>query len=183
MTAVAIAPALLSAPTLAVTIGGRMDRAGALLAGTIGAWFVLSLVRGASGAAQGAMLPLIVGAGIVSAIPMLPEVVRLALQRIGDVAFLVLAAVAASGAGGFDATRGAAALGLFVAIAGTAFVVAWLGGVAQASAFAGAGSRDPAVATAVALALGGGTAVPLYAGVLLFVVSAALAVLNRRKAR
>jgi len=183
--AVATAPALLAAPALAGAVGGRMDRAGALLAGSIGAWLVLTLARGtdAAGAAQAAMLPFVVGAGIASAVPMLPELVRTAVQRVGDVAFLVLAAVAASGAGGLDPSNGIAAFALFVAIAGTAAIVARLSGVDLASAFAGAGSRDPAVATALSVALGGATAIPLYSGILLLAASAILALRNRRKAR
>jgi predicted Na+-dependent transporter len=162
-----------------------MDRAGALLAGSIAAWLVLTFARGAgaAGIVQAAMLPFIVGAGITAAVPMLPELVRTALQRLGDVAFLVLIAVAASGAGGFDPSTGIAGLVLFGAIAGTAAIVARIGGVDLASAFAGAGSRDPAVATALAVALGGTTAVPLYSGILLLAASAILALRNRRKAR
>lgn len=185
LTAVAIAPALLTAPALAGAIGGRMDRAGALLVGSIGVWLGLTLARGAgaAGAAQGAMLPFVVGAGIASAVPMLPDLLRTAVQRVGDAAFLVLAAVAVSGAGGLNATNGSAALVLFLAIAGTAAIVARIGGVDIASALAGAGSRDPAVATALALALGGVTAIPLCSGILLLAVSAVLAIRNRRKAR
>jgi hypothetical protein len=183
--AVATAPALLAAPALADAVGGRMDRSGALLVGSIGAWLVLTLVRGAGavGAAQAAILPLILGAAVTSVVPMLPELVRTVVQRAGDVAFLVLVAVAASGAGGLNPSNGVAALGLFVAVAGTAAIVARIAGVDLASAFAGAGSRDPAVATAVALALGGATAIPLYSGILLLAASAVLALGNRRKAR
>ncbi|HEY8862335.1 MAG TPA: hypothetical protein VIN37_09690, partial [Candidatus Limnocylindria bacterium] len=43
LTAVAFAPALLTAPALATAIGGRMDRAGALVVGSIGMWLVLTL--------------------------------------------------------------------------------------------------------------------------------------------
>ena len=183
--AVATAPALLTAPALAGAVGGRMDRAGALLVGSIGMWLALTLTRGAgaAGAAQGAMLPFLIGAGITSAVPMLPEVVRTAVQRVGDVAFLVLAAIALSGLGSVNALNAIAALALFVSIAGTAAIVARIGGIGLASAFAGAGSRDPAVATALTVALGGATAIPLYSGILLLAVSAVLAVRNRRKAR
>jgi hypothetical protein len=185
LTAVATAPALLTAPSLAGAIGGRMDRAGALLVGSIAVWLVLTLSHGAAaaGAAQSAMLPLLIGAGITSVVPMLPEVVRTGVQRLGDVAFVVLGAAAVSGAGGLDPLNGIAALALFVAIAGTVGVVARIGGVGFASAFAGAGSRDPAVATAITVALGGATAIPLYSGILLLALSAVLALRNRRKPR
>jgi hypothetical protein len=185
LTAVAIAPALLTAPALAGAIGGRMDRAGALVVGSIGMWLVLTLPRGPSAlsAAQGAMLPFILGAGVTSVVPMLPELVRTVVQRIGDAAFVVLIAIAASGAGGLNAANGLAALALFVAIGITAAAVARIGGVDLASGLAGAGTRDPAVATALAVALGGSTAVPLYAAILLLAASAVLVVRNRRKAR
>jgi hypothetical protein len=95
----------------------------------------------------------------------------------------VLLVIAASGAGGLNAANGLAALGLFIAIGAAAAVVARLGSVDLASALAGAGTRDPAVATALAVALGGSTAVPLYSAILLLAASAILVLRNRRKAR
>ena len=183
LAAVAIAPALLAAPALAAATGGRMDRSGALLVGTIGMWWVLSLVRGSFGPAQNAMLAFIVGAGITSAVPMLPESARTFVRRIGDVAFVVLALIAVGGAATLDATNGLATIALFVAVVATTAVVARIGGVDIPSALAGAGSRDPAVATALAAAAGGSTAIPLYSGILLLGLSAALALRNRRKPR
>ena len=162
-----------------------MDRAGALVAGSIGMWLVLTVTKGpaAAGAVQGAMLPFVIGASVTSAVPMLPELLRTVAQRIGDAAFLVLIGVALSGAGALNGSNGLAALGLFVAIGATAAVVARIGGVDLPSALAGAGSRDPAVATALAVAFGGSSAVPLYSGILLVAASAVLALRNRRKAR
>ena len=129
------------------------------------------------------MLPFILGAGVTSVVPMLPQIVRTIAQRVGDAAFLVLIAIALSGAGGLNATNGLAALALFAAIAATAVIVARIGGVDLPSALAGAGSRDPAVATGLAIALGGSVAIPLYSGILLLAGSAILALRNRRKAR
>ena len=183
LAAVAIAPALLAAPALAEATGGRMDRSGALLVGTIGMWWILSLVRGSFGPAQNAMLAFIVGAGITSAVPMLPEIVRRIVRRAGDVAFVVLAAIAVTAAGALDASNGGAAIALFVAVAGAAAIAARIGSVDVPSALAGAGSRDPAVATALAVAAGGSTAIPLASGVLLLALSAILALRNRRKPR
>jgi len=185
LTAVAIAPALLTAPALAETIGGRMDRTGALVAGSIGMWLALTLAQGpaAAAAAQGAMLPFVLGAAVTSVVPMLPQLVRTIAQRIGDVAFLVLIAAALSGAGDLNATNGLAALALFAAVAASAAIVARIGGVDLGSALAGAGSRDPAVATGLAIALGGSVAIPLYAGILLLAGSALLALWNRSKTR
>jgi hypothetical protein len=183
LAAVAIAPALLAAPALAGAIGGRMDRSGALLIGTIAMWWILSLVRGSFGPAQNAMLAFIVGAGITSALQMLPELVRTVVRRLGDAAFIVLAAIAVTGANPFDVTIVLAALALVAAVAGAALLVARIGGVDVPSALAGAGSRDPAVATALVVASGGSTAIPLYTGILLLALSAALALWNRRKPR
>jgi hypothetical protein len=148
-------------------------------------WLVLTLTRGpaAAAAAQGAMLPFILGAGVTSVVPMLPQVVRTIAQRIGDAAFLVLLAIALSGAGALNAANGLAALALFAAVTAVAVIVARIGDVDLDSALAGAGSRDPAVATGLAIALGGSVAVPLYSGILLLAGSAVLALRNRRKAR
>ena len=185
LAAVALAPALLTAPALAAAIGGRMDRTGALVAGSIGMWLVLTLTQGpaAAAAAQGAMLPFILGAGVPSVVPMLPQLVRTIAQRIGDAAFVILIAIALSGAGGLNAANGLAALALFAAIAASAVIVARIGGVDLGSALAGAGSRDPAVATGLAVALGGSVAIPLYSGIVLLAGSAVLALWNRRKPR
>jgi hypothetical protein len=162
-----------------------MDRTGALVVGSIGMWLGLTLTRGpaAAAAAQGAMLPFILGAGVTSVVPMLPELVRTIAQRIGDAAFVVLIAIAVSGAGGLNAPNGLAALALFAAVGASAVIVARIGGVDLGSALAGAGSRDPAVATGLAVALGGSVAIPLYCGILLLAGSAVLALWNRRKPR
>lgn len=185
LTAVAIAPGLLAAPALAGAIGGRMDRTGSLVLGSIAAWLALSLTRGgaAAGVAQATMLPFLIGAGVTSAVPMLPAVLRTAAQRLGDVAFLILAAIAAPSAGALEPANGLAALALFVAVAGSAAIVARICGVDLRSALAGAGSRDPAVATGLAVALGGAAAIPLYSGILLLALSAVFAGRNRRKSR
>jgi len=183
LVAVAIAPALVAAPSLAGAVGGRMDRAGALLVGTIAMWWILSLVRGSFGPAQNAMLAFVVGAAITSAVPMLPEIVRTAVRRLGDAAFIVLAAIAVIGATAVDPVNVLAAVALFVAVVGAVVLAARIGGVDIPSALAGAGSRDPAVATALAVAAGGSTAIPLYSGILLLSLSAALVLRNRRKPR
>jgi hypothetical protein len=185
LTAVALAPALLTAPALANAIGGRMDRTGALVVGSVGMWLMLTLTQGpaAAAAAQGAMLPFILGAGVTSVVPMLPQVIRTIAQRIGDAAFVVLIAIALSAANGLNAANGLAALALFVTVVASAVIVARIGGVDLGSALAGAGSRDPAVATGLAVALGGSAAVPLYSAILLLAGSALLALRNRRKAR
>ena len=181
--AVAVAPALLSAPALATAIGGRMDRAGALLVGTVAASFVLSLTR--SGAMQNAMLAFVIGAGVTSVVPMLPPVARAGVQRIGDIAFVALLVVAIAGGSELGGPAALAALALFATTVGAAALVARVARVDPRSAIAGAGTRDPAVATVLAVTLAGPAAagVPLYSAALLLAFSAALVAWNRRKAR
>ena len=185
--AVAVAPALLSAPALAIAIGGRMDRAGALLVGTIAASFVLSLGRAgaASGAMQNAMLAFVVGAGVTSIVPMLPDIARTVARRLGDVGFVILLGVAVAGGPSLGAAGAIAALALFVTTVGAAALLARATGTDVRSAIAGAGTRDPAVATAVAVTLGGPGAagIPIYSAALLLALGAVFVALNRRKAR
>ena len=185
--AVAVAPALLSAPALATAMGGRMDRAGALLVGTIAASFVLSLTRGgaAGGGMQNAMLAFVIGAGVASAVPMLPSTARSVIQRLGDVGFGVVLAVAIVGGPLLGAGPALAAVALFVTTIGVAALVARIAGADVRSAIAGAGTRDPAVAAALAVTLAGPGAagVPLYSALLLLVLGAVFVALNRRKAR
>ena len=185
LTAVAIAPALLAGPVLAGWIGGRMDRIGALVIGSIGASFILALVRGAGAAAtaQSAMLAFVVGAGVASALPMLPGFVRTAIRRVGDVAFLVLLASAVTRFDELGTATLIVTVVLFAATAATAVIVARVGGVDLRSAIVGGGTRDPAVATALALAAGGATVVPALWAVLVAALLGALAVANRRKPR
>ena len=185
--AVAVAPALLSAPALATATGGRMDRAGALLVGTIAASFVLALSRAGAvgGAMQNAMLAFVVGAGVAAMVPMLPAAARSAFQRLGDVGFVVLLGVAIVGGASVDGAAALAAVAMFAATAGAAALVARVTGVDVRSAVAGAGTRDPAVATALAVTLGGPGAagIPIYSAALLLVLGAVSVALNRRKAR
>ena len=185
--AVAAAPALFSAPALATAMGGRKDRAGALLVGTIAASFLLSLTRAgaAGGAMQNAMLAFVVGAGVTSVVPMLPSVARTFVKRLGDLALVVLLAVAIAGGPSLGPAAALAALALFITTIGAAALVARIADVDVRSAIAGAGTRDPGVATALAVTMAGPGAggIPLYSAALLVLLGAALVAVNRRKAR
>lgn len=185
--AVAVSPALLTAPALATAIGGRMDRAGALLVGTVAASFVLVLTgaSAAAGAMQGAMVAFVIGAGVTAMLPMLPANARTMVQRLGDLAFVVLLAAALTGGPSLGPAAALAAVALVVTTAGAAALVARIARVDVRSSIAGAGTRDPAVAAALALALGGPAAagVPLYSAALLLVLGALFVAWNRRKAR
>ncbi len=185
--AVAVSPALLSAPALATAIGGRMDRAGALLVGSIAASFILVLTRAgaAGGAMQSAMLALVIGAGVTSVVPMLPELPRTVVRRLGDLAFVAILASAVAGGPALGPAAALAAVTLVIVTVAAAALVARIAGVDVRSSIAGAGTRDPAVATALAIALAGAPAagVPLYSAALLLVLGAVFVALNRRKAR
>ncbi|HEV2249051.1 MAG TPA: hypothetical protein VGT60_00895 [Candidatus Limnocylindria bacterium] len=185
LAAVAIAPALLAGPALAGRIRGRMDRIGALLAGSIGLSFVIALVRGGGMAAAGqsAMLAFVVGAGITSALPNVPTTVRTAGRLLGDGAFAALLAIAVVRFDELGSATLAATVVLFAATVGTAAAVGRIGGLDLRSALAGAGTRDPAAATALALAGGGATVVPAVFAVLLALLLGALALPNTRKPR
>lgn len=156
--ALAVAPALLAAPLVAPSIGGRADRSGALVVGSLVGWFLLNAASGLSGfpdVGPGAVA-FVAGATVAAAVPTLPDVLRTIGQRVGDAAFLVLGVLALAGAA---ATEGHAPIvlgaALLAATALAALVVAGLTGVEASSALVGAGSRDAAVAAAMAIAAGG----------------------------
>lgn len=183
--AVALAPALLSGPALAARLGGRMDRAGALLLGTVLAAVALGSREGGGVAAtaQAAAIAFVVGAGIASALPMLPSGARTALGWLGEVAFIAILAAGVTRSDEIGSSTLVATTVLFVATILTAVVVARIGGVGLTSAILGAGTRDPAIAVAIALAASGSTVAPLAWAVLLTVLLTAMALANRRKSR
>src|SRR5258708_17069161 len=102
--AVALAPALLSGPALAARLGGRIDRAGALLLGTIVVAFALGLREGGGAASTvpAAAIAFVVGGGVTSAVPMLPAAARRGIQWLGGRAVV---AVLAGGATRLDRIR------------------------------------------------------------------------------
>lgn len=183
LAAVAIAPAWLAGQDLAGRAGARMDRVGALLAGSIGVSCILALVRGGAIAAtaQTAMLAFVVGAGITSGLPMLPDRVRTVVRWLGTIGALVLIAMAVVRFDEIGSATFIAALVLFGVTTLTAALVSWIGGVDVRSALLSAGTRDPAAATALAIGAGGATVVPVLSVLPLALIFASLAILNRRK--
>ena len=186
--ALAVMPGLLFAPLLARSIGGRADRAGAQVAGTVVVAFALNALGGAVAFAQlqNGFLAFVIGAAVVATVPMLPTAARRLGEIAGYVAFGILAIVnVVSSAQDFDPLAFAAGAVLFVAIAGTAFVAARFMGVDPASALAGSGSRDFGAATGIAVSAGGpgAAAAPEGFGIVLLIVAAILVLRNRRKAR
>lgn len=185
--ALTVVPGLLLGPPLARSIGGRADRAGALMTGTLAAAFALHTLGGAVafGQLQNGFLAFVIGASIVATVPMLPALFRAIGEIAGYAAFAVLVAIAVvDSATGVDPAAVAAGGALFVAVAGTAVLAARLLRVEPESALAGSGSRDIGIAAGLAVSAGGpgAASAPLGFGILLLLVSAAL-VWNRRKAR
>ncbi|HEX9496242.1 MAG TPA: hypothetical protein VGA38_10830 [Candidatus Limnocylindria bacterium] len=182
--AVALAPALLSGPALAARLGGRIDRAGALLLGTIVVAFALGLREGGGAAStvQAAAIAFVVGGGVTSAVPMLPAAARRGIQWLGELAFVAILAVGATRIDEIGPSLFATAA-LFGATVLTAAIAARIGGVDLTSALLGAGTRDPAVAVAIALAAGGSTVVPVAYAALSIVFLTVVVLVNRRKPR
>jgi hypothetical protein len=186
--ALAVVPGLLFAPFFARVIGGRVDRSGALLAGTIAVAFLLNALAGPGtfGELQNGFLAFVVGAAVVATVPMLPAAVRMLGEVAGYGAFGALAvANVVSTAQGFDPLAFAAGTLMFVAAAVTAAITARLLRVEVTSALAASGSRDFGVATGLAIGAGGpgAAAAPQGFGIALLVVAVILVARNRRKAR
>ncbi len=186
--AVALSPALLVGPAAAASVGARADRIGALVAGTVALAFLLNAAGrdAAFEALSGAMVAFVAGAALASAAPTLRDLVLRPIRLAGWLAFGALIAVAVTGgAGALDARAFLASGALLGLTAGTALLAGRLGRIDAGSALIGAGSRDVAVATALAVGAAGpsAAAVPLAYTVLLALALAALWGWNRRKAR
>ncbi|CAN5235967.1 hypothetical protein BH18CHL2_BH18CHL2_06140 [soil metagenome] len=187
--ALAVAPAELAAPALVRVLGGRSDVAGAFLAGTVVASFVLALAflgplaPAALGPLRSASLAFIAGMAFAGAAPALRDRLLVVLRRAGDLALVVLVAIAALGA--FPAFSAATILLTGAVLGGgaaAAFVAARLGGADARSAIVASGTRDFAVAASIAsTARADAAALPLTYGALLL-VSAALVAVRRSKA-
>ena len=186
--ALAVAPAELAAPGLAASIRARLDTTGAYVAGTLALSFALTLLflgsagPAAVGAARDAAFAFLIGMTLGGVAPMWRDRVLPILRRAGDLALLVLV-VTAVVRGGPSLTPATVALALAVLVAGAAVAVgvARLGGREPWSALAGSGTRDFAVAAAIAGAASPAAAsVPLAYGAVLF-IAAALVVLVRRR--
>ncbi|MBI3521971.1 MAG: hypothetical protein HY071_02580 [Chloroflexi bacterium] len=186
--ALAASPAELAAPAFAGALGGRMETAGALLAGTLVASLISLFAVGGGGAAfagygsiQSAAIAFLVAATIAGAAPMLRDRILPLLHRASDAALLALIVVAIVGAlGALTLSSVAAALAVLVVGLGTAWLAAALYRRDVVATLAGAGTRDFAVAIAIAGAAS--SAVPLVYGGLL-AATAAIAIVVRRRRR
>ena len=132
--------------------------------------------------ARDAAFAFLVGAAIAGALPRVRDRLRTPIRIACDLALVVLVGAAVAGAVQ-SVFPVAIALALAVAAAGmlAAFGAARAGGGDAASAVLGSGTRDFAVASAIAgAALPSAAAVPLMYGAILFAL-AALGVLARRR--
>ncbi len=186
--ALAVAPAELAAPGLAAAIRARLDTTGAYVAGTLAVSFALTFVfLGSAGpagvaAARDAAFAFLIGMTLGGLAPMWRDRALPVLRRLGDLALLVLVGTGIL-RGAPSLTVGAAALALAVLVTGTAtaVVAARLGGGDTWSALAGSGTRDFAVAAAIAGAVSpAAAALPLAYGAVL-VAALSFVVLVRRR--
>jgi hypothetical protein len=178
LVALVVAPGALLAPALVSAAGGRRaDMAGALLLGTTILSFVLVVTRpGSTTLALTAAQAFVVASLAAGAIPTIRDLILIPLRWAGYGAAATLVILAAAGRPAIDATT------VMVALVAVAVTLAAAGIVALAlrrdlfSALAGAGTRDPIAAVAIAWATGGSdaTAVPLVSAAILGIVAAAV---------
>jgi hypothetical protein len=171
----ALAPSPLIGQTLARLVGAREETVGALLTGTIVLSFPLLLasIPGLAPNVNVALFAFVIGSALAGAVPMFRD----AVLPIVDGARYVALAIILGGAGvvalSFVDLRavGVAALVLLVGAVAAAIGAMLFRGDGLAAAI-GAGTRDPAVAAALAIPAGlaGAAAVPL-AYVLLLALS------------
>lgn len=186
--ALAVAPAELAAPGLASAIRARIDTTGAYVAGTLVATFVLTPLflsdagPAAVGPARDAAFAFLIGMTLGGLAPMWRDRALPVLRRVGDLALIVLIGTAIlRGGPSLSLVAGGLALAVLLVCSSAAVVAARLGGGDPWSALAGSGTRDFAVAAAIAGAVSpAAAALPLAYGAVLVVV-AALVVLGRRR--
>jgi len=186
--ALAAAPAELAAPGLATAIRARLDTTGAYVAGTLAVSFALTFLflgdagPAALGAARDAAFAFLIGMTLGGLAPMWRDRALPVLRRLGDLALIVLVGTAIV-RGAPSLSVGAVALAVVVLVAGAAaaVVAARLGGGEPWSALAGSGTRDFAVAAAIAGAASpAAAALPLAYGAVLVVAGALVVVIRRR---
>ena len=187
--ALAVAPAELAAPGLAPLLRARIDTTGAYVAGTVLFSFALTLAfmgtagEAALGVVRDGAFAFLVGMTFAGALPMWRDRVLPLLRRLGDLALLVLIGIAIlRGAPALSATAVLLALLVLGVGAAAAFTAARLGGGDRWSALAGSGTRDFAVAAAIAGASSpAAAALPLAYGAVLIAAGVLVVALRRAK--
>ena len=168
----ALSPSPLIGSTLARFVAARAETVGALLTGTVVLSFplLMAAIPGLAPKVNVALFAFVSGTALAGSLPTVRDVVLPVVDGARYVAFVVILGAAGLAALSFVDPRavGLAALVLFVGAIIAAIGAMLFGGNALAAAI-GAGTRDPAVAAAIAISLdlAGAGAVPLaYAGLL-----------------
>jgi hypothetical protein len=168
----ALSPSPLIGPTLARFVGARAETVGALLTGTVVLSFplLLAAIPGLGPNVNIALFAFVIGTAVAGSVPTLRDVTLPVLDGARYVALAIILGAAVLGAVALVDVR-AVGMAVLLLVAGTvaaAIGAVLFGGSALAGAI-GAGTRDPAVAAALAISAGlaGGGAVPLaYAALL-----------------
>jgi len=162
----ALAPAPLIGPALARFVRAREETIGALMTGTAVLSFplLIAAIPGLGPNVNVALFAFVIGAALASSVPLFRDAILPIVDGARYVALAVILGAAAVTAVAFVDPRavGVAALTLLVGTASAAIGAILFGGDGLAAAI-GAGTRDPAVTAAFAIAAGlaGAAAVPL----------------------
>jgi len=166
----ALSPSPLVGSPLARFVAARAETVGALLTGTVVLSFplLMAAIPGLAPQVNVALFAFVIGTALAGSLPTVRDLVLPVVDGARYVALTVILGAAGLAALSFVDLRavGLAALVLFVGATIAAIGAMLFGGDALAAAI-GAGTRDPAVAAAIAISLGlaGAAAVPLaYAG-------------------
>jgi hypothetical protein len=182
----ALAPSPLVGPALARLVGAREETVGALVTGTVVLSFALLMaaIPGLAPTVNVALFAFVIGAALASSVPLFRDTILPIVDGARYVALVVILGAAALGALAVVDPRavGLAVLVLVVGAASAAIGAVVFGGSGLAAAL-GAGTRDPAVAAALAVSSGlaGGGAVPLaYATLLVLALGAGKLLVSRQ---
>jgi len=180
---IALAPGALLAPAVLNAAGiRRADMAGALVLGTVILSFLLVVFRASTTTlAITAAQAFVIASSAAGAMPTVRDRLLAPLRWIGHAAGAGVLGLALASAPWVDAPIVLAAMVLAAFTIGVAGAVALILRRDPLSAIAGAGTRDPIVATALAWSLGGpeATALPLVTAAILGIVAAAMIVRRR----
>lgn len=183
LVALALAPGALLGPAIVAAAGGpRSDMAGALLLGTVILSFVLVATRpDATTLGLTAAQAFVIASLAAGAMPTVRDRILTPLRWAGHLAAAAVLVLAVASGPRIDAVTVVIA---FVAVASTLGIAGAVALVLRRdvlSALAGAGTRDPIVAIALAWSTGGSdaTAVPVASAVILGIVAAALIIRRR----
>jgi hypothetical protein len=168
----ALAPSPLVGPALARFVGARTESVGALVTGTAVLSFplLMTAIPGLAPTVNVALFAFVIGAALAGSVPLLRDAILPIVDGARYVALAVILGAATLGAVAFLDPRAAGVAALVLVVGGVAAAIgAVVFGGNWIAAALGAGTRDPAVAAALAISVGlaGGGAVPVaYAALL-----------------